>query len=338
MTTQPAPRRREAPMGLVIRPYAGETDLPALVRIGNAENEADDVSVRFSEAAERVFFRMPSEQFDARRDVVFAELDGVPVAFAGQEWVDMRDGKVRSYRVWGSVDPAYRGRGIGLALLADNERRARALAATHNVERRREFGSFSADGRPAARLVETAGYSVERWFFDMVRPSLEGVEDVALPDGLDLRPVSREQHVTLWRANREAFRDHWGGSDESEEAMHRFFDQPDSDPTLWLIAWDGDDIAGGVINGISPDENAALGIQRGWLHFVFTRRAWRRRGLARSLIAKSMILLRERGMTSAALGVDADNPLGALRLYEAAGFEVHERFNAWRKAMDEAES
>jgi ribosomal protein S18 acetylase RimI-like enzyme len=172
----------------------------------------------------------------------------------------------------------------------------------------------------------------------MVRPSLDGVEDVPMPEGLELRPVSPELFPTLWRANREAFRDHWGGSDESEEAMHRFFDQPDNDPALWLIAWDGEEIAGGVINGISPDENQELGVQRGWLHSVFTRRPWRRRGLARALIAKSMVLLRERGMTSAALGVDADNPLGALGLYEEAGFEVHERFNAWRKPMNEAES
>lgn len=334
MTTDRAAERRAAPPGLLIRPYAGEPDLPALVRIGNAENEADDVSERFSEAGERVYFGTPSEQFDARRDVVFAELDGQVVAFAGQEWIDTRDGNVRSYRVWGSVDPAYRGRGIGTALLADNERRARALAATHDVSRRREFGSFSAEGRPAARLLERAGYTIERWFFDMVRPSLDGVEDVPLPEGLELRPVSTELFPTLWKANREAFRDHWGGSDESEAAMHRFFDQPDSDPALWLVAWDGDEIAGGVINGISPDENEALGVQRGWLHSVFTRRPWRRRGLARSLIAKSMILLRDRGMTSAALGVDADNPLGALGLYEEAGFEVHERFNAWRKPMD----
>jgi GNAT superfamily N-acetyltransferase len=322
----------------VIRPYAGESDLPALVRISNAENEADDISERLSEAGERVYMSTPSEQFDALRDVVFAELDGVPVAYASQDWVDMRTGDVRRHRLWGSVDPAYRGRGIGSALLADNERRARQLAATQDVDLRREFGSFSAEGRPAARVLERAGYSVERWFFDMVRPSLDGVEDVPVPEGLELRPVSSEIFPTLWRANREAFRDHWGGSDESEEAMHRFFDQPDTDPALWLIAWDGDEIAGGVINGISPDENEALGVQRGWLHSVFTRRPWRRRGLARALIAKSMILLRERGMTSAALGVDADNPLGALRLYEEAGFEVHERFNAWRKPMDDVPS
>ncbi len=322
----------------MIRPFAGESDLPALVRIGNAENEADDVSERFTEAGERVYFGTPSEQFDARRDVVCAELDGVAVAFAGQDWVDTRTGDVRSYRVWGNVDPAYRRRGIGTALLADNERRARQLAATHDIDRRREFGSFAADGRPAARLLEAAGYEVDRWFFDMVRPSLDGVEDVPLPEGFELRPVTPDQHLAIWRASREAFRDHWGGSDESEDAMHRFFDQPDNDPSLWIIAWDGGEVAGGVINGISPEENEALGIQRGWLHSVFTRRPWRRRGLARSLIAKSMIVLRDRGMTSAALGVDADNPLGALGLYEAAGFEVHERFNAWRKPMDEVAS
>ena len=132
--------RAAAPAGLVLRPYAGEADVAAIVRISNAENEA----------GERVWLGTPSEQFDARRDIVVAELEGEVVAFAGQEWIDLREGDRRSYRVWGSVDPAHRRRGIGTALLADNERRARALAATHDVELRRAFGSFSADGRPGA--------------------------------------------------------------------------------------------------------------------------------------------------------------------------------------------
>ena len=51
----------------------------------------------------------------------------------------------------------------------------------------------------------------------------------------------------------------------------------------------------------------------------------------RALIARSLVLLRDRGMSSAALGVDADNPSGALGLYEAAGFAVEERFTAMRK-------
>jgi len=117
--------------------------------------------------------------------------------------------------------------------------------------------------------------------------------------------------------------------------MHRILDEPDTDTDLWLIAWDGKEVAGGVWNAIYAVENEELGLRRGWLDSVFTRRAWRRRGLARALIRQSLVILRDRGMTSAALGVDGDNPTGALGLYEAAGFEIHERYTAFRKPMED---
>jgi mycothiol synthase len=323
--------------GLRIRPYGGEADLPAIVEVMNAENEADAVEEHESLDGLRAWLSSPSDQFDAARDVVVAELDGGIVAVAGQEWVDTRDGLLREHRLWGAVQPAHRRRGIGTALLADNERRAADLASGHAVGRDRVYGSWAADGRPAAVLLGRSGYSVARWFFDMVRTDLDDLEeDPPLPDGIELRPATSDQYLAIWRANREAFRDHWGGSDESEAAMRRFLEAPDADPALWLIAWDGDEIAGGVINTISPDENRALGIRRGWLSSVFTRRAWRRRGLASALIRRSLRVLRDRGMTSAALGVDADNPQGAFGLYESVGFAVTERFGAWRKPMEVA--
>jgi mycothiol synthase len=323
-----------APEGFSLDPYAGEADIPDIVRIVNAESAADGVEEVWTVEGAAAWFGHPTEQFDARRDVVVGRLDGRAVAAGGLEWIDTRDGEFREYRFWGAVDPEHRGRGIGSALLADAERRAAALAATQRFDRRPVLGSFAAVGRPAETLLRAAGFEEARWFFDMVRPTLDGVDPVPLPDGFELRPVTPDLHETIWRANREAFRDHWGGSDESLAAMARLLDDPDTDTSLWLVAWDRDEVAGGVWNGIRPEENAQLGMRRGWLDSVFTRRPWRKRGLARALIARSLELLRERGMTSAALGVDADNPNGALGLYEAAGFAVHERFCAWRRPLE----
>jgi GNAT superfamily N-acetyltransferase len=321
--------------GLRLRPHAGRPDdVAEIVRVVNANNRADGVDERWTVDSLRSWFEHPTATFDARRDVAVGELDGRPVAAGGLEWIDTRDGEFREYRFWGAVDPELRGRGIGSALLGHLEGRARDLAATQEFDRRPVLGTFAPVGRPAEALLRGAGYAVERWFFEMTRPTLGDIELPRLPDGLELRPVTPDQHPAIWCANREAFRDHWGGADESPEAMQRLLADPDTDPSLWVIAWDGDEVAGGIWNEIVPDENAELGIRRGWLASVFTRRPWRGRGLARALIGRSLALLRERGMTSAALGVDADNPTGALGLYEVAGFTVHDRSSAMRKPME----
>jgi ribosomal protein S18 acetylase RimI-like enzyme len=159
------------------------------------------------------------------------------------------------------------------------------------------------------------------------------IPDVELPEGLALRPIDRSLAKQVWDADVEAFADHWGGFDGSDAHLARWLANPNTDLSLWVVAFDGDEVAGGIINSIDRQQNEALGIQRGWLNSVFTRRPWRRRGLATALIAHSLRALRDRGMTSAALGVDADNPSGALGLYEGLGFEVDTRSNAWRKAF-----
>ena len=46
------------------------------------------------------------------------------------------------------------------------------------------------------------------------------------------------------------------------------------------------------------------------------------------------MVLRTAGMSEAMLGVDADNPSGALHLYEKAGFVVHHRGVAYHKPLD----
>jgi mycothiol synthase len=102
---------------------------------------------------------------------------------------------------------------------------------------------------------------------------------------------------------------------------------------LWVVAWDGDLVAGVVQNWIWTAENASLGVARGWLEHISVRRPWRRRGLARAITATALRRLRDAGMDDAMLGVDSENANGALGLYEGLGFAIHSRSSAYRRPL-----
>jgi ribosomal protein S18 acetylase RimI-like enzyme len=108
---------------------------------------------------------------------------------------------------------------------------------------------------------------------------------------------------------------------------------PDFDPSLWRVAWQGDQVAGMVLSFIDKDENEIYGHKRGYTENICVRRPWRRQGLAKALIALSLIALKERGMTEAGLGVDAENISGALHLYESMGYRVVKTSTIYRKPI-----
>ncbi|CAN5462522.1 GNAT family N-acetyltransferase [soil metagenome] len=332
-TTEPRLADAPAVPGLDFRRYRGPVDLPEMVRVANACHDADGVDEVVTVEGMTVDYANLTNS-DPYHDAVLAEVEGRLVAYARVEWEDENNGG-RTYTSFGFVDPAWRRHGIGRAMLHENERRLRQISGEHSHDRPRWLGSFGADRDESnTRLLLSEGYVVVRHFYDMVRSTLDDIADLPLPDGLEIRPVRQADIRAVFRADAEAFRDHWGGIDSSEAAFQRWIGGPTFDTSLWIVAWDGDDIAGGVLNVIDRTENERRGHQRGLLDSVFTRRPWRRRGLARALIGRSFHLLRERGMTSAALGVDAANRNEALALYESSGFAVHRSYAAYRKPFD----
>jgi mycothiol synthase len=316
-----------------LRPYAGESDIPALTRIANDAMAADEVADRLTVAQLRIELR-PDEKSNPATDLIVAEVDGATVGFVKVEWIDTNDG-LREYRSWGEVDPAWRRRGVGSVLMAQARQRIAEVAAGHDIDRPRVAGCWAADtDRGAHVLYEQNGYQAVRWFFHMTRDLADPIADIPLPEGLEVRPVTREDAHRLFMADNEAFLDHFGGVDTSDAHFARWVDGPEFDPSLHVVAFDGDEIAGAVINAIYPDANRDLGVERGWLDSVFTRRPWRGRGLAHALVARSLTLIRDLGMAEAILGVDAGNETGALGVYTDNGFVASEKFTAYRRAFE----
>jgi len=326
---------------LVFRSWRGEADAVEMTRVSNAANQAEGVDQHNTVEELVNFFSHPGDHFDAARDVVMVEHEGTVVGYGWHNWVDTTTHRVREGRLGGYVHPEWTRRGIGRRLLGWLEARARASVQEHPTQLPVFYGSWVDEKRVGKRvLLEKEGYAALRWFYDMRRDGLDVVEVPEMPEGLEIRPIGSDRASLrrLFDADEEAFRDHWGGFPYDDATFEEMLADPNFDPSLHVVAWDGDEIAGAVINAIPRAENEALGRQRGWLESVFVRRPWRRRGLAQALVARSLIALRERGIDHAMLGVDADNPTGALGVYERAGFVVVKRSTAYRKPMEPSTS
>ena len=274
---------------------------------------------------------------DPDRDICVLESDGVIGGYSRVYWEDLDEG-IRLYLGLSLVRPELRGPEVDGALLGWSEARRRGIAAEHRLTgdgagRPAILGADSFDDdRAAIDLLERSGYERHRRFATMIRPDLERIAAVPLPEGLAIRPIVRDDGLLarLFDAEVEAFRDHDGARDATESDRAVFVEQANGDLFLWVVAFDGEEVAGGVRNTIKVTPN---GLREGWLDPVYTRRPWRRRGLARALIAESLRRLRARGADRAALGVDMQNPNQALSLYESCGFRVRSSSTEWRKPL-----
>jgi mycothiol synthase len=322
---------------LVIRPIAGEAELPAMAAIAQRCNAADQVDERPTTDTLLAWFRHLVNT-DPAEDILLAEVGGVLAGYQYTSWRAEGDGGYR-YALAGYVDPAWRRQGLGAALVARGEARLRAVAATHPGAGPRFFQTFTSTTRVGkAALFERRGYHIERHFYDMLRTGLDVLPLAPLPSGLALRPVDRNDRAllrTIWDANEEAFRDHWGYAQLGDDDFLRLLDDPETDPDLWQVAWDvaTNQVAGVSLNTIPAAENAASGRQRGWVNDLSVRRPYRGRGLGRALLVNSLAVLRARGLTEVGLGVDAQNATGALHLYESVGFQVTQHSVALRKPL-----
>ena len=267
------------------------------------------------------------------------EWDGLDMGV--DAWVAVVDGRLagvmsvyerRGGRVLadGYVHPELAGRGVGTGLLEAAEQRALELAAEVPASEAVSIETAHLVGDPRAPgLLAGRGYEPVRTFWRMVIDLTGAIPAPVWPEGIELRPFDLERDGRLVHAAvEEAFEHEWGHEPRDYEAWaKRAVEVEQFDPQLFLVAWDGDEVA-----AVSLDYAKRMG-DWGWIATLAVRPAWRRRGLGLALLHESFLRLAERGEATAALGVDSENPTGATRLYERAGMRIFWRADVWRKEV-----
>jgi GNAT superfamily N-acetyltransferase len=219
------------------------------------------------------------------------------------------------------------GRGLERGVQRYLEQRAKVIASADSTDARHWYacrvpGTWCA----RAEMLLALGYTPTSYYYEMQRSLDNDLPEVLMPTGIELRSPLPEHYRAIWEANVECFRDQQDYVAPSEESYSAWVATPDLDPSLWLVAWDGDQVAGGAIN-------VAYGGIWGETDDLFVRRPWRNQGLGRALLGGSLHLFKARGLTTAGLGVDAGNLSGALGLYESVGFRPYQRVVSYRKQM-----
>ncbi|MCJ2541185.1 MAG: GNAT family N-acetyltransferase [Candidatus Thermoplasmatota archaeon] len=309
--------------GLTFHRYRGDKDLPLLVEVLEAVSVADDLEwVVTAERLKNEYDNLP--RFDPREDVVLAQVNGRTVGYSQVHWFEEPDGTFAAgHRE--RVHPDWREKGISEALLAVNTTRAKELAATLARGPSRMGTVVAETETHRISVLERAGYRTERFYLEMLRDLSEPIDDNPLPEGIVVRPAGVEDQRRVFDTTWEAFRGSYGFREMTEKDWTGFLASPEFQPELWFVGWDGDVVAGAVFCWIDEEENTRYDRRWGYNDDIAVAEGYRRRGLAKALISRSLLALRDLGMAHAYLSVDTQNPADALSLYEAVGYKLYKR-------------
>ena len=308
------------PPGFLVRPPTMD-DLEAVTIMTNASEVADFGTPETTIELVRTRWLAPGVDLVADNWLVISP-GGRVVGYAGIS-------NNEHARIYANirVHPDYQSQGIATALLQGVEKRARQHVSAAPQGARVTLNTWTSSRNVAMKqLLEQADYTPVRHSWDMEITMHEAPPVPQWPQGVIVRTIVPGLERAVFETDNEAFQDHWGYMPgKFEEWEYWMVKREKFDPTLWFLAFDGDEIAGISLCECERGD--------GWVDTLAVRRPWRRKGLGMALLLHSFAEFYRRGTHKVGLGVDSQNLTGATRLYERAGMHIARQYDTYQKEL-----
>lgn len=258
-------------------------------------------------------------------DTRVAEINGELAAYAYTFHLPSEVREERCY-IFGEVDPAFRRRGIGTALMQWALPRAEEQLRSTGRQLPRFIRTDRYDYIGGAHvLFAQMGMQPVRYMEELLRP-LDDLPPLTVPSGVHIMPwpVDRDEEIRI--AKNIAFADHWGSTPTAPLHWDHSVRGYGARPDLSFVALDAHDrVVAHCLNKRYPSDDDTTGRSDGWIDNLGTLPEWRGRGIAAALVTHSLHAFATAGFTHASIGVDSENPSGAAALYRRLGFGLHQR-------------
>ena len=234
---------------------------------------------------------------------------------------------------WDFVVPGHRGHGIEDFLLEWYEARGRERAVEIDPGLPGLLRTAAYDWQhDRIERLDAHGYEPIRYFVELVTNLSQPIEPTVLPEGYAFEAWPDDSDAIRVLHN-EVFEDHWGTEARSPDEWERYFlDEFFRVDLSFIVVGEGVPVAY-LQSSAYPHDFEDRGRSEAWVETLGTARDHRRRGLASVLINRALREYQSAGFEFAAIGVDSESPTGALRLYEALGFEAEKRSISFGKVL-----
>ena len=324
------------PMDLVWRALTGD-DAQAVAATASAAEAVDDQGESYGAAD--IAEMLAGSSIDPDRGSVGAfTADGQLAAFS-LVFARTAADPVHEMHLLGLVHPDFRRRGIGTAVTE------RMLAAAQVISEARfpgapltVLGAAFDQASDQIALFESTGFGVDHYEIAMLRPIGDADRTAVprLPAGYALVPFSPRVSQEIRITHNEAFvPDHPGSTVATEQSWAERVQTLSfrDDLSFGLRHEASGQMAGYVLVSYYAADTEMTGLRDAYVQYLGTRREHRRQGVGTALLRVVLHAAAQDGMDTASLGVNAENPSGALGTYQHAGFKVRRTFIIYHKVM-----